>query len=206
MRAVVVTIPLLLAIAGCVTPPVQPTELPEVTSGDYDLLWEATRQTAQEHFDLFVQRKDEGYIVSAYKRAEPLPGPLKRDAQSGYDAAEEFMHIVRRRLTARVFEQRKGVYAVKLEVIRERQGFVPARPDFAAPHNLYDPQKTALDDAADQSETVTWQPLGRDRLLEQRLLSRIQSTLSRQRAPQTQTPPAAPKTPDKEKERQGNTG
>ena len=173
MRVVVVLIPMLVTLAGCVTPPVQPKTLPEVTCEDYDRLWDATVQAVETHFDLFVQRKDQGYIVSSYKRSHAAPGGLQADAQTGYDRTEEFMHVVRRRLSARVYQRRKGLYTVRLEVMRERQGFVPARPDFSGGSDLYDHRATALDDAVDQGETVTWQPLGRDKFLEQKLLARI---------------------------------
>jgi len=183
MRVAPAIIVIFAACAGCATPPPQPTELPQVTANDYDLLWDTTVQVVEEHFDLFVKRKDEGYIVSTYKRGEPLPGTsgLKTDAQTGYDRAEEFMHIVRRRLTARVFQQEKGVATVKIEVIRERQAYVPPPPDYAT-YDLYEPGTRVLNDAADQTATVTWRPLGRDIYLENKLLARIRARLPKRSA------------------------
>ncbi|HUV39204.1 MAG TPA: hypothetical protein VMY39_06295 [Planctomycetota bacterium] len=172
MRRVVALVTIVVAVAGCVSAPPQPTPSAEVTSDSYDRLWDATVAVVEQHFDLFVRRKDEGYIVSTYKRGEPLPEDLKRDAQTCYDATEEFLHVVRRRLTARVTEQKPGLYAVRLEVIRERQGYVPPTPDYAT-YSLYDRQQTSLNDAADQTNTVTWRPLGRDVYLENTLLTRI---------------------------------
>jgi hypothetical protein len=168
---------------GCASPPVQPKELPGAASRDYDLVWDATRQVVEKHFDLFVQRKDEGYMVSTYKRGEPLPGQYKSDAQTTYDAVEELMHVVRRQLTARILQDYKGVYVVHLEIIRERQGYVPAKPDASHPYDLYDRSRTSLNDTADQKETVTWYRLGRDMYLEKAMLEEIQTYLNRHARP-----------------------
>ena len=179
MKAGVVLIPFLCVVAGCVSPPAAPKELPRAASRDYDLVWDATINVLEEHFDLWVKNKEKGYIVSNYKRGEPLPDEYRRDAQTTYHAVEEFLHIVRRRLTARVLEDYPGVYGVHLEIIRERQGYVPPARDPSSSYSLYDARKSALDDVADQRPTVTWHRLGRDLHLEKELLERIQVHLNR---------------------------
>ena len=117
-------------------------------------------------------------MVSTYKRGEPLPGEYRRDTQTRYDGVEELMHVIRRQLTARVLEDYPGVYVVHLEIIRERQGYVPPRRDYASSYSLYDPGKSGLDASADLGETVTWYRLGRDIHLEQAMLRRIQERLN----------------------------
>ena len=163
----------LVCALGCFAPPPPPGELAAVSSTDYDLLWSATRDVVEEHFELFVQRKEDGYMVSTYKRGEPLPGGYRKDAQTSYDTAEELLHVVRRRLTARILEDEKGIYVVHLEIIRERQGYVPPPPEYSRSYSLYDRDKSALSDTADQGDTVTWHRLGRDLHLEKALLERI---------------------------------
>lgn len=179
-RVPVIILSVCLAL-GCMSPPAPPKELPQVASRDYDLVWEATVNVIEKHFDLWVKRKEQGYIVSTYKRGEPLPGEYHADAQTGYQVLEELMHIVRRRVTARILEEddHPGVYKVHLEVIYERQGYVPPTPDYGSAYNLYNHRKTRLNDAADQSETVTWRRLGRDLHLEEALLERIQRYLNK---------------------------
>lgn len=179
MKAVSGIILVFCLVSGCVQPPAPPKELPPVASRDYDLVWEATLKVVEKHFELWVKRKEEGYIISTYKRGEPLPDEYARDAQTGYHAAEELLHIVRRRLTARILEDYPGVYRLHLEIIRERQGYVPPRRDYSSSYSLYEPRKTALDDAADQGPTVTWYRLGRDLHLEKELLNRVQLYLNR---------------------------
>ncbi|HUW55673.1 MAG TPA: hypothetical protein VMZ92_03495 [Planctomycetota bacterium] len=179
MKTASVPILVLCVALGCATPPAPPKELPAAASRDYDLVWDATVTVLEKHFELWVQDKEKGYIVSTYKRAEPLPDEYARDAQTGYDALEEFLHIVRRRATARVLEDHPGVYGVHLEIIRERQGYVPPKRDYSSSYSLYDRRKTALDDSADQKPTVTWYRLGRDLHLEKKLLERIQVYLNR---------------------------
>jgi len=170
---------LVVLCGGCVSPPVQPKELPGAASRDYNLLWDATRDVVEKHFDLFVQRKDEGYMVSTYKRGEPLPGEYKADAQTAYDTVEELMHVVRRQLTVRILQDYPGVYVVHLEIIRERQGYVPPRPGATVPYDLYDRDRTSLNETADQQQTVTWYRLGRDMYLEKAMLNEIQTYLNR---------------------------
>lgn len=173
---------LLLLSLGCAVPPPAPKELPQAASRNYDLLWQATLNTVEKHFELWVKNKEQGYMVSTYKRGEPFPGTYLSDAQTGYDALEELMHIVRRRLTARILEDSPGVYVLHLEIIRERQGYVPPPgEEYTPPYNLYDQDKTALEDTADQKETVTWYRLGRDMHLEKSLTERIQHYLKAHR-------------------------
>lgn len=179
MKAVAGIILLVCLVPGCVQPPAPPKELPPVASRDYDLVWEATVKVVEKHFELWVKRKEEGYIISTYKRGEPLPGEYAGDAQTGYHAAEELLHIVRRRLTARILEDYPGVYRLHIEIIRERQGYVPPRRDYSSSYSLYEPRKTILDEGADQGPTVTWYRLGRDLHLEKELLSRVQLYLNR---------------------------
>jgi hypothetical protein len=159
--------------------PVAEADMPRVTSDDYDALWDATCSTVMRYFDLFTRDKDQGYLLSEFKRGDPLPGGLRRDAQTGYDAAEEFLHIVRRRLTARVTEESAGVFVVRVEVIRERQSYRPPRRGYGASYSLYEPNDIALDDAADQGETVTWARLARDTFLERAILNEIRVSLVR---------------------------
>jgi hypothetical protein len=180
LKVIPMALALVLLAAGCASPPAAPKELPGAASRDYDLLWNATRNVVEKHFELFVQRKDEGYMVSTYKRGEPLPGEYKRDAQTAYDAVEELMHVIRRQLTARIVQDYPGVYVVHLEIIRERQGYIPPKPDAALPYDLYDRSKSTLSDTADQKETVTWYRLGRDLHLEKAMLDEVQTYLNRQ--------------------------
>ncbi|KPL03151.1 MAG: hypothetical protein AMK75_01850 [Planctomycetes bacterium SM23_65] len=179
MRVVSGMILVLWLVSGCAQPPAPPQELPPVASRDYDLLWQATLNVVEEHFELWVKRKEDGYIISTYKRGEPLPDEYARDAQTGYHAAEEFLHIVRRRLTGRVLEDYPGVYRLHLEIIRERQGYLPPSREYSSSYSLYEPRKSMLNEAADQGPTVTWYRLGRDLHLEKELLRRVQVYLNR---------------------------
>ncbi len=177
--------------AGCAMhPPAQPTALPRVGSSDYDVLWNATLNTVQKHFDLFVQRKDEGYIQSTYKRGDPLPGgALAVDAQTRYDKEEDLLQVTRRQLTARVQEQSPGLYVVYLEVIRERQGYSPPEPRLAPDADIYQDTRRSSREAADRAAKVTWFRLGRDGFLEQKLLERIAADV-RARGVFVEPPPA----------------
>ena len=155
---------LLLLAGGCVTPPPAPTDRPTVSS---------SRDVVEKHFELYIQRKDMGYMASTYKRGEPVPHPIGKEAQTAYDTLEDFLHVIRRRLFVRILEDRPGVYVVHMKVIRERQGYVPPPTWYSSDYNLYDARKSLLDDAADQTDTVTWHRLGRDLHLEKALLDRI---------------------------------
>ncbi len=173
--------------AGCAMhPPAPPGELPLVASSDYELLWDATRRAVERHFDLYVQRKEEGYMMSTYKRGDPLPGGgLARDAQTRYDAEEDLLHITRRLLTARLLQDAPGIWVVHLEIIRERQGYQPPPAegqDYGPAYDLYKRDKSALRDTADQTATVTWYRLGRDLWLENAILDRIRSEVERKGA------------------------
>ena len=177
MKRLAVLVLVTLAAGCAMHPPAPPGELPLVASSDYDLLWDATRRAVERHFDLFVQRREEGYMMSTYKRGDPLPGGgLARDAQTRYDAEEDLLHITRRQLTARLLQDAPGIWVVHLEIIRERQGYVPPpaeQQDYGRTYDIYNRNKTALRDTADQTATVTWYRLGRDTFLEKALLVRF---------------------------------
>ncbi len=198
MKHAAVMMAIALLAAGCAMhPPAQPTQLPVVASSDYDALWDATLKNVERHFDLFVQRRDQGTMVSTYKRGDPLPsGALARDAQTCYDAEEDLLHITRRQLTARISQDVPGVYVLHMEIIRERQGYVPPpaeQQDFGRTYDIYNGRKTALRDTADQAATVTWYRIGRDMFLEKTLLERIGRDVEG-RGARVAAPPAAEET------------
>lgn len=195
MKHAAAMLALALLATGCAMhPPAPPAEMPPAPmSRDYDLLWDATLKAVERHFDLFVQRKDQGTMMSTYKIGEPLPGgSLARDAQTLYDAEEDLLHITRRQLTARISEDFPGVYAVHLEVIRERQGYAPppSEQTYGTGYDLYNTKKTGLREAADQGATVTWYRLGRDLYLEKAIINRIQADVDRRGGQVTEPPPA----------------
>jgi hypothetical protein len=168
----------LALVGGCMTPPAPPKQLPVAASSSFDAAWDATRAVVEQHFDLYVQRKDAGYMMSDYKRGEPLPGDLKGDAQTHYDKVEELLHVVRRQLTVRILEDSPGVFVVHLEVIREREGYQPPEPQIGtgAP-DLYDASNGGTPKAP-PPQSVTWYRLGRDLFLEKKLLEDIRSRLA----------------------------
>ena len=194
MRRLSAILVLVLACGCASSPPAPPQELPVAASRDYDLLWDITRNVVEKHFDLFVQRKDEGYMLSTYKRGDPLPGGLAGDAQTCYDIEEELLNVIRRQLTVRILEDYPGVYVVHLEVICEREGYVPPEPTHADTYNLYDRgAKTGLRAPADRATKVTWFRLGRDLFLEKALLDRIRKQLDRSKARIEIAPGPAPR-------------
>ena len=90
---------ILVTLGGCVSePPPPPT--PAVSATDYDVMWQATREVLEKRFDIFAARKEEGTMVTDYKRSEPFPAMWAKDPQNTYDTLEEIGYIVRRKAVA----------------------------------------------------------------------------------------------------------
>ena len=125
-----------LLAAGCM--PVE-SRVPELTvsSDRSDALWQATAEVVGEYFPILVRRRDEGLIISDYKVGGSILEFWDQDARQPYYRLEETLQVVRRRAIARL-EQTEAGYALRLQVIKERQAYRPPDAAYTSSYDLYD--------------------------------------------------------------------
>jgi len=126
----------LLLTVGCA--PVE-SRVPELTvSADRaDALWQAAADVMEEYFPILVGRRDEGLIISDYRVGGSILEPWDQDARQPYYRLEETLHVVRRRAIAQM-EQTEAGWALRLQVVKERQAYRPPDAAYTSPYDLYD--------------------------------------------------------------------
>ena len=159
-------------LAGCVSEPAAPPK-PQVGSSDYDVLWQATREVIEKRFDIFAARKEEGTMITDFKRSDPFPEVWKKDSQNTYDTLEEFGYIVRRKAIAVITKNEQGQYDLKLTILRERQAYAPPDAVYTTAYDLYDARSWG-NQGIRYDESMTWTRQANDVYLEAKMLSDIQ--------------------------------
>jgi len=164
---------LMVVLSGCVSEPTVPA-VPTVSTTDYDVLWQATRDVIEGRFDVFAANKDEGTIISDYKISEPIPEVWAKDSQNLYDTLEETGHIVRRKAIATITRNGEGTYDLKLSIVRERQAYAPPDVVYTTAYNLYQARTGPTGEGVQHGETMTWTRLANDTYLEAKMMGQIQ--------------------------------
>jgi hypothetical protein len=174
----------LLALAGCEPSSEIPSGALYIPEADYEEVFRATAQAVRsEGFSLLAERPETGEIETAYKLARTVFEPWGLQAGTLYDAAEDTLHAVRRRVRARVKQDVGGVL-VTVEVWRQRQGFYQDDdPVYSKALYLFQGEILSPGDfgsfppyrpqppLAEQSEI--WIGLGNDGAMERRIIKRI---------------------------------
>jgi hypothetical protein len=169
---------IVVVLGGCVSePPPPPT--PMVSATDYDVLWQATREVIEKRFDVFAARKDQGMMITDYKRSEPIPAFWAKDSQNTYDTLEEIGYIVRRKAVAVISKDEQGQYTVKLTITRERQAYAPPDVVYTNAYDLYQARTTPVTEGVRYDDSLTWTKLANDSYLEAKMLGDIQKRVAK---------------------------
>jgi hypothetical protein len=202
-----------LAAAGCGPSREVPSGGLYLPGADYDEVFRATaRAVRREGFRLLVERPETGEIETAYKLARTVFEAWGLQAGTVYDAAEDTLHAVRRRIRAKVSHDVGGVL-VTVDVWRQRQGYYQDRaPVYSkalylfqgeilspGPFGTFPPYKP---EPATSAESEIWIGLGKDGAMERRIIRHIRRRVDRAIAAREDAPagpaPAAGPTPASE--------
>jgi hypothetical protein len=184
----------LLALGGCGPSSEIPAGSLYLPGADYDGVFEATaRAVRREGFRLLVERPETGEIETDHKLARTVFEPWGLQAGTFYDAAEDTLHAVRRRVRARVAQDVGGVL-VTVDVWRQRQGYYQDRqPVYSkalylfqgqilspGPFGTFPPYRPA---PAVTEESEIWVGLGNDGAMERRIIRHVRRRVARAAPP-----------------------
>ena len=171
-----------LAQTGCAIPsrrPVTPNPMASPAQ-DFEATWEATVRVLDEYFDGLEENRLAGRIVTEPRVAATLLEPWYGDSVGLSERLEATLQSIRRFAIARVEPAPDGVgYTVRIEVWKELE--ILERPERQQGGSAAFPQDYPINRTRDIVGPVPlpqgWIPKGRDTLLEQVILRRIQDRL-----------------------------
>lgn len=174
---------LVLAPVGCTLPGRRPvTSNPLIVPiSDFETIWTATVRVLDEYFDGVEENRLAGRIRTEPKIGATLLEPWNGDSVGFTERLESSLQTIRRFANARVEPAPGGGYAVRVEVWKELEDL--ERPERQMGGRAAFPQDFPLNRTREIVGPVPipleWIPRGRDNLLEQEILRRIQAELHR---------------------------
>ncbi len=158
-----------------------------VPLSDREFLWNQLVDTVDDYFDI---RREErvrsvgGVLTEGQIETLPKPGatslePWHQDSSLGFERRYATLQSIRRRAMVFVRPQADGGYLVDLQVFKELEDV--SQPEFSTVNveglrhdgGLERPQS----DPPDGPGTLGWIPMGRDTMLEQRMLADLRGRL-----------------------------
>ncbi|CAN5861845.1 hypothetical protein BH23PLA1_BH23PLA1_31250 [soil metagenome] len=174
---------LVMGPAGCAFSgrrPVTPNPL-IVPTTDFEAAWTATVRVLDEYFDGVQENRLAGRIRTEPKIGANLLEPWHGDSVGFNERLESSLQTIRRFALAYVEPAPNGGYAVRVEVYKELEDL--DRPERQTGGRAAFPQDFPINRNREIVGPVPvpleWIPRGRDNLLEQELLRRIQSEIFR---------------------------
>ena len=167
---------------GCLSsPPKAPTvgSSSIQLSADYrDSVWEhAVVVLHQNHFQVARESKLEGVIETHYRCGSNLLEPWHPDSVGLENRLESTLQSIRRRVIVNLQPTGEGLMTVSVRVDKEIEDLsgMAANYEGGATFSESQPLNRDLDQVVGQSGPSRWLSIGRDPLLERRVLSQIQS-------------------------------
>lgn len=160
-----------------------------VPLSDREFLWNQLVDTVDDYFD--IEREERvrmlgGVLTEGQLETFPKPGatllePWQPDSSHGFERRYATLQSMRRRAVVHVKPQVDGGYLVDLTVFKELEDV--SQPEFSSIHTSvellrHDGTVQRPDgDVHGGTATVGWIPLGRDTMLEQRMLADLRGRL-----------------------------
>jgi hypothetical protein len=172
-----------------------------VPATDIDFLWDQVVDAIDDYFK--IAREDRLRLtgnVLTEGRLETFPTigatylePWKKDATPGFERWQSTLQTIRRTCTARVTPT-KGGYLIDVAVVKELEDlYQPEQSTIGGAALRHDGALVRTDVRAPRGPTVLgWIPLGRDTLLEQRILADLHARLTTQIPPHLSPPGHGP--------------
>jgi len=183
-----------LAMAGCHRPIAseEPTRV-QVVGDDFEALWDGILRVLRRS-DFRPDRQDRraGIITTHPVTAAQYFEFWRQQNPDGYQALENNLHTVRRRVTVSLNRGSGPTYHVDVRVDIERHSAIERQVTTAsgAAQIFASRMPTVEGEATPADQTVRWVPVGRDAAMERVLLGRILSAAPVAAAPPPETQPA----------------
>ncbi len=179
------TIGLMFCCAGCAwTPPKAAAggaSTIQVSDSYRDSLWErAVVVLNRNHFQVARESKLEGIIETEYRGGSSLMEPWHPDSVGYANRLESSLQSIRRRVFINMQSAGPGQLIVLVRAEKEIEDLpgLAANYEGGATFSESQPLNRDLNQVVGQSGPSRWLPLGRDPLLERKLLSEIQGRLA----------------------------
>lgn len=151
----------------------------QVSDQQRDSLWErAVVVLNRNHFQVARESKLEGVIETDYRGGSSLLEPWHPDSVGLENRLESTLQSIRRRVVVSMQSTGVGVMMVNVRVDKEIEDVpgLAANYEGGATFTDNDPLNRDLNQVVGQSSPSRWIPLGRDPLLERKLLAEIQGS------------------------------
>jgi hypothetical protein len=174
---------IVLVFTGCQRPVPPPEPAPMtlvVQKGEYDLAWDETLDVLNEHY-FIPDRQDrrDGLIITYPSLSKQWFKFWRDDAQGSYDVCESSMHSIRRIVRVKFIPQGERV-EIQLTVTIQRKS-QPQRQvtTSSGAFQVFRDRVPLVEtgEAAQRSEIITWNDLGKDVRLANYLLEKIERRL-----------------------------
>ncbi len=171
----------ILLSAGCLSsPPKAPVtggSTVQISDDQRDSVWErAVVVLNRNHFQVARESKLEGIIETDYRGGSSLLEPWHPDSVGFQNRLESTLQSIRRRVTINLQSSGAGIMTVAVRVNKEIEDLpgLAAVYEGGATFSENQPLNRDLDQVVGQSGPSRWLPVGRDPLLERKILSEIQ--------------------------------
>lgn len=173
---------LLLAVTGCVSPPVASPSAASVgiqlNESQRDAWWErCVRVLNRNHFQIARESKLEGIIETEYRGGSGLLEPWHEDSVGLSNRLESTLQSIRRRAIVLMQSSGAGTLVLTVRVDKELEDVpgIAAGYEGGATFSESQPLNRDLSQVVGQNGPSRWISVGRDPLLEQKILAEIRS-------------------------------
>ncbi len=181
VSAVALAILPLLVCTGCLSSPPKAgfggASSIQVSDTQRDALWErAVVVLNRNHFQVARESKLEGVIETEYRGGSSILEPWHPDSVGLQNRMESTLQSIRRRVTVNMQSSGVGVTTVNVRVDKELEDLpgLAANYEGGATFSENQPLDRDLNQVVGQSGPSRWLAIGRDPLLERKLLTEIQ--------------------------------
>lgn len=168
-------------IAGCLSsPPLAPSggaSTIQISDNQRDFLWErAVVVLNRNHFQVSRESKLEGIIETAYRGGSGILEPWNPDSVGLSNRMESSLQSIRRRVTISMQSAATGTTSLNVRVDKELEDVpgIAATYEGGATFSESQPLNRDLSQVVGQNGPSRWISIGRDPLLERKLLTEIQ--------------------------------
>lgn len=152
-----------------------------VAANSQDLVWERTVDVLHKYpFEVERENRQDGVIETRYKVGSGWLEPWHKESIGSFNRWESTLQSIRRKVVVHV-NPVAGGFQISVEALKEMEDLrgLAASSAGGATFQENSPLQRDLNLVVGQTASSTWQPLGRDILLERDIMRRLQKIFSR---------------------------
>ncbi|MBY0585913.1 hypothetical protein K2X85_01990 [bacterium] len=169
-------------LAGCGGVPTSSTENPaSVTLTNYETVWETTAEVLDRYFDIAYENRYDGRMETKPVVGATIIEPWRLDSVGLRQRLESTLQTIRRRAFVMVYPSPAGGFQIVVEVYKEIEDLPRPIGSRMAGGAFFQSVQPIQQDVVTSAVTpgAGWISLGRDKLLEARIISDLHAALGR---------------------------